>query len=302
LDVAASQDEIESETTLRASFVAKRLGHRPDQLEAMDLTYFMHGVPGQLLRCDVCGTLLREENRAAHYESDIYDFALMKHLYPRYLDAFREKEAHYRNLLREHAEVVEVGSHLGAFLETAENWGWRPTGLDIGEATTAFARKQGASVKRVALEDYSPRLRRPEAIFIWNCFEQMDDPAATLKRSHELLDRDGLLILRVPNSSFYLRVRRQLEKRRSKEVVNALGYNNLLGFPYLHGFGLTTLQNMVRANGFQPIETESSSLLTPPYPYLSSAVCKEWNATNRLGEQANAHNAPWIELVSRRQE
>jgi hypothetical protein len=84
-------------------------------------------------------------------------------------------------LLREHADVLEIGSHLGGFLQTAEQWGWRPTGLDIGASTSSFARRQGLSTKRRAIGDYFPH-RRSDAVYIWNCFEQLDDPSAILPR------------------------------------------------------------------------------------------------------------------------
>jgi hypothetical protein len=99
----------------------------------------------------------------------------MRHLYPRYRDAFARKCGHFQPLLPPGAEVLEVGSHLGSFLEIAETWSWKPVGLDIGRETSAFARHQGGTVKRVSFDDYSPPAR-PDAIFIWNYFEQLDDP------------------------------------------------------------------------------------------------------------------------------
>jgi len=122
---------------------------------------FMHGGPGRLLSCPTCGLLTRDEDATARYEADVYDRELMSYLYPRYLQAFAEK-TWYKPLLGDHAEILEVGSHLGAFLQTAEQWGWRPIGLDIGASTSDFARSKGMSVKRLSLEDYLPPLR-PEA-------------------------------------------------------------------------------------------------------------------------------------------
>jgi hypothetical protein len=188
--VERSRSELDLETGLRHSFVVHNLRRDPSGLEATDLTEFMHGSPARLLACRNCGTLLREEETRSHYNDDLCDFDLMQHLYERNLDAFRRRGSIYQPLLRHHAEVVEVGSHQGAFLESAEEWGWRPIGLDIGESTSDFARKQGVTVKRLEIGDYSPRLHKPEGIFIWNCFEQLEDPAGTLRRSFEILDRD----------------------------------------------------------------------------------------------------------------
>jgi hypothetical protein len=121
--------------------------------------------------------------------------APLTQLYPRYVRAFENKRSRYPPELRNNAEILELGTHLGAFLETAEEWGWRPTGFDVGESTCAFARRQGASVKRLPLEDYSPKLRKPEAIFIWNCFEQLENPSHTLRQSYRLLDEHELLLV-----------------------------------------------------------------------------------------------------------
>ena len=168
------------EADLRRSFVIQRLDHQPDELELMDLTRFMHGGPGRLLSCPQCGVLCREERDDADYQRDVYDPALMKHLYSRYLQAFREKTK-YKSFLGDGAEIIEVGSHLGAFLQTAESWGWRPKGIDVGMETGNFARRRGLSVERIALEDYSPR-NQAAAVFIWNCFEQLE-PREALRQS-----------------------------------------------------------------------------------------------------------------------
>jgi hypothetical protein len=105
----------------------------------------------------------------------------MQHLYPRYRDAFDRKRDHFQARLRPGAEVLDVGSRLGAFFEIAETWGWKPMGLDIGRDTSVFARHQGGSVKQVSLEDYSPD--RPDATFIWNCFEELVNPWDTIIRA-----------------------------------------------------------------------------------------------------------------------
>ncbi len=292
--------KVSQENSIRESLVSERLGHKPDRLEAMDLTSFMHGGPASLLRCRNCGMLLRDEEAEARYENDLYDQVLMDHLYPRYLCSFENKRHQYQPLLRDHAEVIEVGSHLGAFLQAAEGWRWFPTGLDIGESTVGFARRRGLSLKRLTLEDYSPKLRRPEAVFIWNCFEQLEDPISTLRRSHELLDRHGLLVVRVPNGNFYRKLRQQFEMDHSKQALLMLGYNNLLGFPYLHGYTTSALKQLLRRNHFHPILTNKSSLLTPPYPYMSQRISEEWNEARIVGESSPEFDGPWIEMVGRK--
>jgi SAM-dependent methyltransferase len=295
--VSTPASQIKWECQLRKSFVLERMDHRPQATEAMDLTRFMHGGRGRLISCLNCGLLSREENADAHYDSDLYDPDLMRHLYPRYVRAFEEKKTQYGRLLRARADVLEVGSHLGAFLQTAEQWGWRPVGLDIGASTSTFSRRQGLSVKRMAIEDYLPRLRH-DAVFIWNCFEQLDDPSSALRNSHRLLQPHGLLVVRVPNVQFYQHKRKQLKDASSRRSLRLLAYNNLLGFPYLHGYTPDLLCRLLRANGFNPMVSHNSNLLTPPYPDLSTKITKEWRAVRRETESSPTADGPWIEVVS----
>ena len=284
---------VEWEAALRARFVESRLGHPPAGLEGMDLTQFMHGGPAEIVACAHCGTMRRSEQQPAHYEADHYDSELMRSLYPRYRQAFAEKRKRYRPLLPSRAEVLEVGSHIGAFLEVAETWGWRPIGLDIGRETSAFARRQGGTVRQTSLDEYSPR-RPPDAIFVWNCFEQIQYPWDLMVRAHDLVAPHGLVIVRVPNAEFYGR-----PDLGGPGRFRALGYNNLLGFPYLNGYNLDALRGLFASTGFEAVAAFSASLLTPPYPEMSKRVRREWGHTRMEVQHLGAASAPWIEMVGR---
>jgi SAM-dependent methyltransferase len=286
--------EIERESLRRYRFAASRLGHAPVGLEGMDLTQFMHGSPAKVMACKGCGTLHRADEPTATYESDRYDSALLRHLYPRYLQAFERKRKHYQPLLRPHAEVLEVGSHTGAFLQSAETWGWKPTGLDIGTETSKFAQRQGAAVKRLPLAEYTPRLQLFDAVFIWNCFEQLDDPRRCLSEAQRLLNRHGLVVLRVPNGDFYSQ-----HVATDQRWFPSLGYNNLLGFPYLIGYSLGSLERLLRSSDFEPIATFATNLLTPPYPEMSARVREEWRSLEIEAEHTAPTASPWIEVVAR---
>jgi hypothetical protein len=291
--VVRSAREVEQEARFRTRFVEARLGHAPVGLEGMDLTQFMHGGPAEIVACAVCGTVRRNDEQAAQYESDRYDRALMQHLYPRYRDAFARKRDHFQPLLRPGAEVLEVGSHLGAFLEIAETWSWKPVGLDIGRDTSAFVRRRGGTVKQVSLDDYSPA-GRPDAIFIWNCFEQLKDPWDTVIRARSILSRHGLVVLRVPNAEFYRR-----PVLSTSQGLRAISYNNLLGFPYLNGYSLEALRRLLASTGFEAVAAFATSLLTPPYPEISGRVRKEWYQARMETENSGAASGPWVEIVGR---
>jgi len=255
----------------------------------------MHGGPGELARCRYCGVTVRREQMPASYDTDKYDLAMLDVLYPRYRRAFARRARRYFPLLSAGAEVLEIGCHTGAFLEVAECCGWRPTGLDIGEDTSRYAARRGLHVIRNTLHEARLAGAFAEALFIWNCFEQMEDPLGTLREAHRFLRDDALLIVRVPNLAFY-------ERQRRRRAYLALVHQNLLGFPYQLGYTPATLSAVLRSGGFEIVSGHDCNLLISPFPELTQDVKRE-RRTLQVDERARPPerlSGPWIELVGRR--
>jgi len=272
----------------------------------MDLTGFMHGDEGSLEKCTECGVTVRSEERAAQYENDTYDHELLEVLYPRYRDAFRRKERGYKCLLRPRAEVLEVGSHLGAFLEVGEEWGWHPTGVDVGWDTTRFARKRGARVLRGTIETVNLPAYRADAVFAWNCFEQLENPTSALAAAHRLLKRHGLLVVRTPNIAFYYRARAAWRAGVTRQL-RSLAYNNLLGFTYLAGYDPGTLSEFLRSCGFDPLLGFNSSIIVVPYPDITPRLKLEIESlrpsfADTFAQAPAELKGPWIEILARKRD
>jgi hypothetical protein len=305
---------IRREIRLRREFVQDRLRRKAQRSELKDLMDFMHGFPAPVERCERCGLLARGEQKVpeAHaYSDDPNDRDLMAHLYPSYLEAFRRKEATYRPLLPPHADVLEIGSHLGAFLQTAEEWNWNASALDVGEDTAEFARSRGFSVHRNVIEEAAARKGSLHAVLIWNCFEQLAEPGATLHAARSLLQRHGLLVLRVPNALFYLLASGAARGEADNSfAVRALAYNNLLGFPYLFGYTAGALNRLLAVHGFEPVLGVNSELVTMPFPDRTRRIVSEqetvsrdvadWSSATTLA--SGVLTAPWIEMVFRKRD
>ena len=136
--------KIEAERRERERFVDRRLTRPASADERKDLTDFFHQGRAEIRVCVECGLLVRhefEQPPADTYSEDEYNPDVMERQYPRYVDAFRAKRNPYRSLLPAGASIVEVGSHYGAFLQVATEWGWRAEGVDVGKDTTRFARQ-----------------------------------------------------------------------------------------------------------------------------------------------------------------
>ena len=291
----------------------ERLRAPADSGELKDLTDFFHTENADIWVCSNCGLLIRNEHEpppARQYAEEEYDPEVMDHLFPRYVSAFRKKEDPYRRLLKENVQVLEIGSHYGAFLQVAKEWGWSAEGIDPGKDTSRFATSKGFTVHNVALEE----AMLPEAsfagIFIWNCFEQMERPKQCLAVCRRALEPGGLFTIRTPNGEFYSLCEQLLgnESTGSAEkdfLLRVMGYNNLLGFPYLYGYNSEALIRLISPHGFRYEGALNSVLLTFPLPDNPEWVEQEEHAINKdvrlransvLADGSGSLIGPWIEM------
>ncbi len=300
---------------MRALFVLDRTERDPGRAERKDLTDFAHGASARLLECRRCAILVRDEDRSGAVETyvqDRYDPAVLERLLPRYVAAFRNRETPYRALLRPAAEVLELGPHLGAFLRVATEWSWKPVGVDVGKDTTRFVNEHGHVTYNQPLEQCRFPDEYFDGVFVWNCFEQIPDPGATLSEIHRIVKPAGPLVIRTPNARFYSVCERFIRSRDPGEVSNwvirALGYNNLLAFPYLYGYTSSMLNEMTLRHGFVCESAMNSELITLPFPELYDWIVEENRATvaalqdwSELEPYASRGEltGPWMEIVYR---
>lgn len=309
----ATCQQLQEECRIREGFVKERLKRPPHSEELKDLTDFFHNERADLLECRTCTLLLRrahEKPAAEEYSEDEYNPELMERLYPRYVQAFRAKEKDYRGLLPGDAKVLEVGSHYGAFLQTAAEWGWHAEGVDVGKDTSRFAKSKGFAVHVAALDEMSFASEIFDGVFIWNCFEQIEQPQSTLSAARRILKPGGLLVVRTPNGLFYALCRKLLEDPGLYEgaktfLLDVLGYNNLLGFPYLYGHNRDTLERLIEPFSFRFSRILNSELLTLPLPEDVPWVEAEERAINTemrlvansiIADTAGTATGPWIEV------
>jgi SAM-dependent methyltransferase len=306
-------DEIESECRSRERFIRERLSRPASKSELKDLTDFFHQGKAEILSCTGCQLLVRSELEsppAETYSEDDYDPKVIEDVYPKYLHAFREKEKPYRSLLPEGAHVLEIGSHYGAFLQTAQEWGWNISGVDVGEDTSRFARSKGFVVHKSELQDCQFPDHAFDAVFIWNCFEQIGDPKPVLREARRITKPGGLFVVRTPNGLFYELCRRLLASADLREgaaefLHEAMAYNNLLGFPYLFGHSRETLERLIQPLNFRLEGMLNSELITLPLPANPSWVEHEERvissevkmlASSALSSGGGELLGPWIEI------
>lgn len=307
----ATVGHVSAETRWLALFHRRRLRSRVrDDTEALsDRADFTQDYATAICACKRCGQLLRnprppESRILGAYKNDEYGAERLAALHAAQHELFRKKTAWLAGFTRGGAQRgVEVGSFVGGFLAAAREVGWQITGVDPGLEVTDFCRARGLPVVRGRLEELDIPEGSLDLVAIWNTFDQLATPDQVLAAARRLLRRRGLLVVRVPNGAFYRSAERIIDRAPrpvARAVRTALAWNNLLAFPYLHGYTPETLERLMRGAGFCPVARRGDTLVR-----LADADTRRWAAWEerlvKLGLAAVAHvlrdAAPWLDVV-----
>jgi SAM-dependent methyltransferase len=288
-----------------------------------DRASFTQDEPRAIVGCRSCGLVFRHPRRAPatverDYAVDRYGAERLEALFASQARAYDAKIATLRDLFYAHGHprrrprLLEVGSFVGGFLTAAGAVGWDVLGVDPGAEVVAFCQKRGLPVSRGTLEELALPPASFDAVTIWNTFDQIPAPGGTLAAAARLLRPGGILALRVPNGRFFVDAVARLAHdpvpvRPYRFLV--LAWNNLLGFPYLHGYSAPTLDRLVAPYGFTRLHAEPDTLLP-----LADADTRWWAALEERAVKAACRFAwrrqvpgpaqlaasPWLDLYYRR--
>ena len=305
----AGTEEIRDEMEALWAFHTRRLRDDTPPERLTDRIAFSQAPPLRLVQCARCETVYRNPKERAFevtdaYESETPSIETLQSLHDTQRGAVAGQLSRLTDVARRAGRGLEVGSYAGGFLEAARQAGWHFEGLDINDAANDFTRSLGFTVTTGDLESF--RTDTPfDAVTVWNCFDQLPDPRAASHSIHALLRPDGVLAIRVPNGAFYSAVRRRLEGIAGPVARTLLAHNNLLGFPYRHGFTVQSLTLLLEDTGFEVVRTHGDSLVP---------IADEWTrgwaaAEERMIKTAvkalaalDSDGAPWFEVYAKRDE
>ncbi len=280
-----SPADVAEELAARDRFFGARLDHHLPRELLRDVTSAVLGTPAAILRCVRCGVLVRDAVRDEEvFREDRYDDRVLQLLHEAHVRAFEEKESDYRALLPHDAPVFEIGCYAGGFLTAAKRWGWRASGADIGRDPARFCRGLGLDVQCVPFDECALDAQSLDALFVWNCFEQIPRPVALLAETRRVLRDRGLLVLRVPDAALYI--------REQQEAV--LAYNGLLGWPHRFGYDTASLRRLVQQQGFAFLRTLRRPSIRPLREAMHAWAQEE--EARLLAEERHG----WIELTFRK--
>jgi 2-polyprenyl-3-methyl-5-hydroxy-6-metoxy-1,4-benzoquinol methylase len=273
-----------------------------------DRVTFSQAPPLRLAQCRRCSLIYRNPRERAvelveTYAAEMPDEATLRTLHANQRRAYRGQVRRLEQALGRRGSGLEVGSYVGAFLAAAHDAGWTFEGLDVNERAAEFACRMGFRVTVGELDEITGR--QFDTVAIWNTFEQLPDPRASVLTARKLLNTGGMLALRVPNGEAYVAFRRALRGPLAAAARAVLAHNNLLGFPYRHGFTPHSLTRLLSDTGFADVRCYGDALVpvadrwTRRWARIEERVVKKLlrglARSSRLGQRYS----PWIEAYAR---
>ncbi|HEV8713937.1 MAG TPA: methyltransferase domain-containing protein [Candidatus Binatia bacterium] len=260
-----------------------RRDHEPARDGLAERAGFTQDYVTDIVACTGCGLVFRNPHPSAQapanaYPQGHYGSARLAALFEAQRELSRRQARFLRRWLptREEIRIVEVGSFVGGFLAAGQEYGWNMVGVEPEMEVNNFCRRRGQSVFQGTLTELPLEERSVDCIAIWQTFDQLPDPEPTLAAACRLLRPGGILAVRVPNGEcFRLAIAwmRKLPRPLASCLRVALAWNNLLAFPYLHGYSLRTLDWLLPHYGFTRIAVRPDTL-----PRLAGAQTKRWAA------------------------
>lgn len=321
--IICSTKEIESHLKYLQQFHRRRLRPGPDghlpQGSLADRADFTQDDPTKVVACLCCNFIFRtprpsKADIAKAYQGDQYGDERLASLFAAQVEQYHAKLPTLRRWLpkKQASTVVEVGSFVGAFLVNGQQQGWQMIGVDPGEEVGAFCRTKGLRVFPGPLSELPLSPGSVDGVVIWNTFDQLPDPRETLAAACRLLSPNGILTVRVPNGECF-RIGMQWMQRMPPPWngwLRALfAWNNLLAFPYLHGYSVSTLDRLMSEYGFIRIAAYADTLVPLSDARTKTRAAQEekilkwtWGTLARLESWWPASTmrfAPWLDVYYR---
>jgi len=180
--------------------------------------------------------------------------------------------------------ILDYGCGTGMFLGATNSAGWQSFGLepDAGARTIAATMTKGVYENKHALASEQPKMMF-DAITLWHVLEHVTDLQETLGFFKSRLNRDGALIVAVPNHKSF-------DAEHYKEYWAAYDVPR-----HLYHFDITSISKLLRRQGFTLIDTRPMkfdsfyvSILSEKYKRKSISYGRAF--LNGLRSNARAQN------------
>lgn len=229
----------------------------------------------ELVECQNCHVVrtepLLDDDRLSEFYAQSYygsregKFTLFIEMLTHYFSYFRAKSLLARVRARQNFDrspylrVLDVGCGRATLLKILDQLGCECYGVERENFQIPDG-SQHISLYRQPLETIHFERGLFDAVVMWHALEHMRDPAATLREIARILRTGGLLVLAVPNFDSFQRW-----------LFGARWFH--LDLPrHTHHFGVQTLLNSLRENGFRVLSRTTFCLEQNPYGFIQSCL------------------------------
>lgn len=111
-----------------------------------------------------------------------------------------DQRLYYLRKLKIKGSLLDIGCGTGLFLNTAKNFGYDVSGIDVSQTALKFARESfKLNVSDQKVEDLISQNKKYDFVTMWHVLEHFANPKEELKKIKQLLNPGGVLLIEVPN-------------------------------------------------------------------------------------------------------
>jgi len=113
---------------------------------------------------------------------------------------FFDTNINFKRLKKKVKKILDIGCSDGAMLYYFKNKGWQVSGIEPSAEFAKYGKvKYGLDIKNEVFEEIKYPKNYFDLISLVHTLEHVRNPEKTLKKSRELLNKDGFIYIEVPN-------------------------------------------------------------------------------------------------------
>ncbi|MBN1583347.1 MAG: class I SAM-dependent methyltransferase [Anaerolineae bacterium] len=202
------------DTTVRfeSTMPIKDVNGHPANPEHFYCTTLSYGQHYRIVQCRQCGLIYTDPRRRPADMMNDYEAVVDT----RYLEEREGRILTFSRNIRSLEEMVpsrnghrllDVGTHVGVFVEVAQSRGWDAWGLEPSKWAVDIGRKNGLNMIQGTLHDAELDPATFDVVTMWDVVEHLADPMADIQEVTRILKPGGIFCVHTMNvDSFFARL------------------------------------------------------------------------------------------------